>query len=899
MSTRAGAAYLDVEADFDQIVAEFARNGRAAGAAFEAAFDADLDLDTAGADVKLAALEARLTAMDSPTIRIDVDSAGALVQIAAVGASLAALPSGGGIDLGGGGAAQGLQGVAVAGVAVVAVLALIGPAVALITALAIPLVAILGALALGFGVVVAAIGPVIAAYAGLQQSEQQAAAASARRAQEEKAKTEAIAQASEAEQRATEALVRARENAAESAERNARRVSDAERSVTDARKQAADAAESAARTVEAAERSLQDAQRASLSAQESVNEARRQAAEDLRDLQDQVAGQGLREDQAAVDVEKARERLNRASTGQQAFSSYGDQLQAQLDLRKAQARQDQIKKEGAEQRSALAEATRLGVEGSKRVQSAKDAERAAVQRVSDAERSLGDAREAQIEAQRVGSQRIADAQRAVADAVRDAQRAQVSAQNGVSDALRAQASAQDDLREAQNRTITDVQRTASAFDDLPPAGQRFVRFLQGEFVPGVKRLFGEAMTGFLPGLQRAMQNLAPLTAPLGNFLRTTGKLLGDLLVRASEALTAPFWTNFFKQIGDFAQGALREFLPALGGLVTGFASLISGMISNGSAKALLDWVTGMVSRLGEFFAQFAKSDSFDRFMDYVVNQGPATAAALGDLIKGFVHIVAVLGDGPGGGLIGLIGALGGLLAALPADLIYMIAGAFFGLAIAFLAVNAPVVLIVAAITLLVAGIKHLWDTNKGFRDWITGAWDRIVGVFQGAGRLITQAWEGVVRFFTVTIPNAVRTALEWLGKVTGLGGGSITVGGGGGGWKGGGYTGDGDPDEVAGPAHRGEFYFSAPATRLLGVPLLAALHSAALAGRRPALGEGFMGGGFAGAERGRSVPQGSQGALAVRLSDEDRALLSSVGLSIDGRKFATITRGIADRGRRR
>jgi hypothetical protein len=69
------------------------------------------------------------------------------------------------------------------------------------------------------------------------------------------------------------------------------------------------------------------------------------------------------------------------------------------------------------------------------------------------------------------------------------------------------------------------------------------------------------------------------------------------------------------------------------------------------------------------------------------------------------------------------------------------------------------------------------------------------------------------------------------------------------GFRSGDYTGDGDPSEVAGFAHKGEFYFSAPATRAIGVPTLRAMHQAALngnAGVAMAMGGGAGGGGGGG-----------------------------------------------------
>jgi hypothetical protein len=53
----------------------------------------------------------------------------------------------------------------------------------------------------------------------------------------------------------------------------------------------------------------------------------------------------------------------------------------------------------------------------------------------------------------------------------------------------------------------------------------------------------------------------------------------------------------------------------------------------------------------------------------------------------------------------------------------------------------------------------------------------------------------------------------------------LAAGGAGGGFAKGGYTGEGDPNQVAGFAHRGEFIFSAPATRAYGRATLEAAHA--------------------------------------------------------------------------
>lgn len=69
----------------------------------------------------------------------------------------------------------------------------------------------------------------------------------------------------------------------------------------------------------------------------------------------------------------------------------------------------------------------------------------------------------------------------------------------------------------------------------------------------------------------------------------------------------------------------------------------------------------------------------------------------------------------------------------------------------------------------------------------------------------------------------------------------VSGGAGAAGFKKGGYTGDGDPNEVAGPAHRREFVFSETATTTLGLARLNRIHAAASTGVIPH----FQGGGGA------------------------------------------------------
>ncbi|UDN56651.1 phage tail tape measure protein [Clostridioides sp. ES-S-0010-02] len=59
----------------------------------------------------------------------------------------------------------------------------------------------------------------------------------------------------------------------------------------------------------------------------------------------------------------------------------------------------------------------------------------------------------------------------------------------------------------------------------------------------------------------------------------------------------------------------------------------------------------------------------------------------------------------------------------------------------------PIGIAVIAVTALVAGLVVLWNTNKGFRDFVINAWNNIK-------ETATKVWGSICNFFTQTIPQA-------------------------------------------------------------------------------------------------------------------------------------------------
>ncbi|MGJ0843301.1 tape measure protein [Clostridium tertium] len=70
----------------------------------------------------------------------------------------------------------------------------------------------------------------------------------------------------------------------------------------------------------------------------------------------------------------------------------------------------------------------------------------------------------------------------------------------------------------------------------------------------------------------------------------------------------------------------------------------------------------------------------------------------------------------------------------------------------------PIGIVIAAIAGLIAGIVYLWNTNEGFRTAIINAWNAI----KEAGILV---WDWLVNFFTVDIPNAWNSVVEFFAGI--------------------------------------------------------------------------------------------------------------------------------------
>ncbi len=153
------------------------------------------------------------------------------------------------------------------------------------------------------------------------------------------------------------------------------------------------------------------------------------------------------------------------------------------------------------------------------------------------------------------------------------------------------------------------------------------------------------------------------------------------------------------------------------------------------------------------------------FISWLVDNSGLVAVALGGIAATMVTIKAVKFAGEIGSLIGQMKNFGGKILDVASNLDFMRVKEI-ALTVAQNAVTAaqwlfnaamnanPIGLIIAAIAALVAGFILLWNNCEDFRNFWIGLWETLCSAF-------SIAWEAILNFFTVTIPEAWNTLVAF------------------------------------------------------------------------------------------------------------------------------------------
>ncbi|MFC0504217.1 hypothetical protein [Micromonospora costi] len=502
-------------------------------------------------------------------------------------------------------------------------------------------------------------------------------------------------------------------------------VRQAEQSLARTREQAAASNEQAARRVAESERDLSRALKDQLRVAQELNEAREEAKRRLDDLNQSLAENTLSQRQATLDVAEAKAELDKVLADPKATEAQREQ--ARITYERNVLQLADLQRRGKELADDTAKANKAGVEGSREVQAARERIADADERVRASQQALTDARREQARAERDGIYQIQQAQQQLISAQRSLRDATVASGT-------AGAAAMDKLRQS--------------LEGLSPAGQRFAKFLFG-LKDEVQRIRAAAQEGLLPGAQEAIENLLPYLPQVERFVGGIAGRLGDMAVRASKALTGPFWRSFFGMIDKTAGPALDGMFEATGNIAEGFAAILQAFmpLNRDMGKGLV----GLTASFADWAKGLSGSKGFQEFVDYVREYGPPALRFLWDLLKVGGKLLVSLAP-LGAVLVTGLGKLADILASLdPGVLLAITAGIAALIAVSIGPLSAAIIAIVAA----AGGIYYLLNRFGLLKPLIAG----VTAAVQWAWQNVLQPTFAAIASFVM---EQVVPAVMWL-----------------------------------------------------------------------------------------------------------------------------------------
>jgi hypothetical protein len=357
-----------------------------------------------------------------------------------------------------------------------------------------------------------------------------------------------------------------------------------------------------------------------------------------------------------------------------------------------------------------------------------------------------------------GSDQVQAAQERIASAIE----AVADAQGSVASSHRSLEAANRALQQSYEKTGVAggdaLRNMREAMDALSPAGQRFALFifsLKDEF----KGLQAAAEEGLLPGLQQAITNMLPYLAPLQNLIGRVAQALGRGFVMATEQLKDPVWQRFFGYLSATAVPVLEGMFTFMMNVGKGIAGILLGLSGfNGPiGQGVLQW--------SEDFAAWGSTldsnQGWQKFLQYVRDSWPEVRdffAGLWDFTKKFVAAAAPIGEW----VVGAFAKVFEWMNKLDTDTWTIIIGSIAGVGAALLVVAGitSVIttgwagLIVALIGLIAAEWTFLYQKIEPVRVIMQALWAATVTGF-------TWMWQSVLK------PgfSALMTAIRFLGDV--------------------------------------------------------------------------------------------------------------------------------------
>lgn len=283
----------------------------------------------------------------------------------------------------------------------------------------------------------------------------------------------------------------------------------------------------------------------------------------------------------------------------------------------------------------------------------------------------------------------------------------------------------------------------------------FNDFLADNSLPTIQEMIANFGSVIRDGLNWIAEEVPKVLNALKEFFAPTAEAIKAATEKIQEA-----WNNVRDTIAqkldsndslDFVKSALeriRDILPILvekvGGFVAAFIENLPNIIDK--VQTVADTIQGLMPLIAAVAGAFAAWKGIKAVSDIAKTIGDA-----GKKIKTFGSLVSK-GSGLIDGLAYAASSGTGVFASM-AEFFTLAGGGLSGLSAALGVIGGPITLVIVAIGALVAAFVYLWNTSDSFREFWINLWD---GIKETTGQVI----DGIVNFFTVTIPEACQSFVD-------------------------------------------------------------------------------------------------------------------------------------------
>ena len=249
----------------------------------------------------------------------------------------------------------------------------------------------------------------------------------------------------------------------------------------------------------------------------------------------------------------------------------------------------------------------------------------------------------------------------------------------------------------------------------------------------------------IPKVLNALKEFfAPTAEAIKNAVETIQEAWNSVRETISQKLDANDSLSFVKSGLERIRDILPILVEKVGEFVAAFIEKLPDIIDK--VQTVADKIQELAPLIAAVAGAFAAWEGIK-----AVKSIADTVGQVGKKINYFKHLVDQ-GSGAIDGIAYAASSGSGVIASM-AESFTLAGGGLEGLSAAIGVIGGPITLVVLAIGALVAAFVYLWNTSDSFREFWINLWDSIK---ETTGQVI----DGIVNFFTVTIPEACQNFVD-------------------------------------------------------------------------------------------------------------------------------------------